>query len=113
MCFLFLFKKSFYIFVRGSTCATLTFGIDEETSTYNLKNTVLKTKGFPVADQVLVFAGKQLKDNRKLWTYGIKSKDTLDLFSKAVSDYLLVYPIFSLWFMTDQFFMTFSYHFTW
>ena len=74
------------------------FGIGKETTTYNLKVEIFQKQSFPVADQILVFAGKQLEDNRKLWTYGIKSKHNLDLFSRAVSDYFLFPCIFLLFY---------------
>ncbi len=79
-----VFTKQFTVFVKTTTGKTITAnGVSGDTTVAQLKDMVVAESGIPAAQQKLIFAGKQMENEKTLADYRIQKESTIHVVAKT------------------------------
>lgn len=67
------------IFVKTLSGHVMTVDLPDELNVKNLKDLIKQRENYPIEQQRLLYAGKQLEDDRSVYDYGIQAQSTLFL----------------------------------
>ena len=73
------YSNTHQIFCKTLNGKTITFDVDLTDKIYKLKRLIREYEGISIVHQRLIFAGKQLEDNRTFSDYNIQQESTLHL----------------------------------